>query len=336
MTVAPAAAPVRIAVLGTSAIARSFVEAAGHVPQIAPTVVLSRAQETADAFAAEAASLGTTMAARCDRLAVLADPEVDAVYIASPTTCHEADVLEALDAGKHVLCEKPLALSLASFDRMHDRAREQGLVLMEAARAVHDPAWALIAEALPDLGRIWHARFEMCQYSSRYDAVRAGEHRRAFDPAFGHSALSDIGIYTVLPAVQLFGAPERSVSTSQRLESGFDASGAVLLTYPTLSVLCRYSKVNATTTGSTIEGEDATLRIDSVSEPGRIEIERRDGTRETLLDQAPRSVAQSMVHELADFARVVADGAVEHPFARISRDAVAVMERAYSEGTAAS
>ena len=328
---------VRCAVLGTSAIGSSFCEAASHVPGLDAVAVLSRDQARAEEFAAGVPG----MRAFSDRDALLADPAIDAVYIASPTTRHEVDVLEVLDAGKHVLVEKPIALSLEALDRMEARARERGLVLMEAARAVHDPAFGIIAEALPRLGRLWHARFEKCQYSSRYDAVRAGEHRRAFDPDFGHSALSDIGVYTVLPAIQLFGEPDASWSTSQRLAlpdgRAFDGSGLMVLEYADsavaggpLSVACRYSKVTATGVPSVIEGEDAVLEIDAIAEPGRIVLRPRDGGAEVLLDRPQPSVAESMRHEIADFAALVEAGEAQHRFARISRGAVGVMERAYA------
>ena len=141
--------PIRWAVLGPGRIARSFAAGLREAPGAELVAVASRDRARAETFAAE---FGAVRAH--DRYADLAaDPEVDAVYAGTPHALHHDHTLLCLEAGKHVLCEKPLALGAAQGERMVASARAIGAVRAVVAdfgfRAAPDPASRLVA---PELG----------------------------------------------------------------------------------------------------------------------------------------------------------------------------------------
>lgn len=124
--------------------------------------------------------------------ALLSDPEVDAVYIALPNDQHVAWTLRALAAGKHVLCEKPMALVASDIDRVADAAARAGRLALEAMMAPHHPQWTRVRALLADgaVGRLHHIDGVFT-----YEAPPPGNYR--LSPAAGGGALRDVGVYPV-------------------------------------------------------------------------------------------------------------------------------------------
>ncbi len=133
--------------------------------------------------------------------AVLADDEVEAVYVALPNSLHRRYVEAALQAGRHVLCEKPLAVSAADAEAMVAAAHTAGRVLLEAYMTPHHPRSRAIAAAARS-GELGEPRFAHTAFTFRMD--RAGNHR--WDPAMGGGALLDVGIYCLAPILGLAGS----------------------------------------------------------------------------------------------------------------------------------
>ena len=122
---------VRFGIVGTGRISDWVMKGAQQDSRIKVTAVCSRSVESAEAFVkrhplAEGAKIYTAVED------MAADPEVDAIYIGTPNQTHCEYTLKCLDAGKHVLCEKPLAINACEGRRMVEKAREKGLLLMEA------------------------------------------------------------------------------------------------------------------------------------------------------------------------------------------------------------
>lgn len=234
----------------------------------------------------------------------LASDAFDAVYIASPNYAHEEHTVRALRAGKHVLCEKPLAPSLAGATRMMAVAKECNRTLMEAMRPHHDHLWKTVRAWLADIGRVRGAHLDYCQYSSRYDAYLAGKHTNAFDPALSNAAMLDIGIYPFAMAVTLFGAPTGVCGKSVMLPSGFEGAGEAVLDYGTHTVSVSYSKIADSAAPSVILGEKGAIRIDKVGGPTRVELVLRGG--KTVAKERSDAPAPDNMHEevraFADFA----------------------------------
>jgi predicted dehydrogenase len=120
--------PLRIGILGAANIARQFTHAVRNSPHVTVVAVASRAAQTATAFAS-ACGIAT---AHGSYEALLANPQVDIVYIPLPNSVHAQWAIKAAQAGKHVLCEKPLAMNLAEATAMFDAARQHGVMLLEA------------------------------------------------------------------------------------------------------------------------------------------------------------------------------------------------------------
>lgn len=163
-----------------------------------------------------------------DYESLMRDPEVDVVYIATPHSRHCEDTLRCLEHGKHVLCEKPMAVNEGQVARMQEAARVRGRFLMEALWTAFFPA---MEAALAELraGRIGTPRLLTADFS--YKAT-AGPESRLFNPALAGGALLDIGVYTVALADMVFGREPESIHTAWTpAKTGVDESAAMILDY---------------------------------------------------------------------------------------------------------
>ena len=167
-----------------------------------------------------------------DYASVLADPQVDVVYIALINSVHYTYAMQALQAGKHAILEKPASLCYRELLSLADEARRRKLMLFEAVTLLHLPAFHLLrTELLPLLGTLRHVECNYSQRSSRYDAYLRGEVLPAFDPAAGGGALMDINIYNLHFAIALLGQPHSAHYYAHRGFNGVDLSGSVVLEY---------------------------------------------------------------------------------------------------------
>ncbi|NLT29270.1 MAG: Gfo/Idh/MocA family oxidoreductase [Propionibacterium sp.] len=314
----------RLAVIGTGFVSDWMVEACRTLGTIVPVAVYSRSAERG----AEFAGRHGIERVHTDLDEMLARDDLEVVYIASPMKLHAEQSMRALRAGKHVLCEKTLGVNLAEFDAIVAAAVDTNRVVVEEVRPMFDPAWELIAARLGDLGTIRRAAFEMCQYSSRYDAFRRGEVLNAFDPGLANAALLDIGVYCLHPALRLFGEPQRVQTTSIRLANGFDGAGTIVLDYPGHYTELSYSKISHSVRPSVIEGEDASMLIDAMSAPTSVVIEYRDGRREVLVDEESTGPAHKFEYAVDGFVELVLAGRIQHERLAVSRLAMQVIDRA--------
>ena len=147
--------------------------------------------------------------------ALLADPEVDAVYIALPNALHYEWTMRALAAGKHVLCEKPFSRRPAEVERAFDAADAAGLVLMEAYMWRHNPQTRRLVELLPELGGLQTIRATFCFVLTNRDDVR-------LDPALGGGSLLDVGCSCVSAERLLAGSDPERVFGESVTEGGVD------------------------------------------------------------------------------------------------------------------
>ena len=257
----------KFGIIGTNFISSDFCEAALLVPEVELYAVYSRKQATGDAFARKHG-----ISRVYTNYDAFLDCGLDAVYVASPNFIHCGQTLKALDQGKHVLCEKIMAVNEKEVQSMIDCAREKGRILLEAMRPDFDPAYELIEQTLPRLGRLSRATFEFCQYSSRYDRYLEGELPNAFNPGLCNAAVMDIGVYCIHSLVRLFGMPKQIKSCSTKLANGFEGSGAVLMQYDNMVAEAIYSKTAVSVTPSVIQGEKGSLLMDYVSRPETLEL----------------------------------------------------------------
>lgn len=311
----------RFGIIGTNVISDAFVRACRATGGRAePVAVHSRGRARAEEFAARHG-----LAVAVDTLDALFDA-VDAVYVASPIGAHREQALAAIAAGRHVLVEKTMGTNAGEVVEILEAAEAAGVVALEAVRNVHAPTHGLIRDVLGELGELRYARLEKLQYSSRYDAFRAGEVLNAFDPGLGNSALADIGIYCLQPALDLFGAPRNLGGASVFLDNGFEAGGSLYLDHGSLVVDLAWSKIARGLGPSVITGEDASLTFDDPADLTRIVLHPRTGSERVLWEGATTSPADTMHHEIADFCDLVAAGAMDPRWSALSVNARAIMD----------
>lgn len=214
---------IRWGILGTGSIAGQFARGLAALDDAKLVAVGSR---TAAAAAGFAQRVGAERAH--GSYAELAhDPQVDAIYIATPHPLHHANTLLCLGAGKAVLCEKPFAINAGEAAAMIDAARARGLFLMEAMWTRFLPHMLRLRELLA-AGVIGELRMLQADFGFR---AEFNPHSRLFDPALGGGALLDVGIYPVSLASMLFGAPERVTGLAHLGSTGVDEQSAMLLGY---------------------------------------------------------------------------------------------------------
>ena len=155
---------------------------------------------------------------------------VDAVYIAVPNLQHVRYARIALDAGKHVIVEKPMAPTAAQTEELAALARHKKVFLFEAMTTQYLENYGKIRELLPRIGTVKLVQCSFSQYSSRYDAFCKGETPPVFDPACAGGALMDLGVYNVSYIVGLFGEPNQ-VHYTANVERGIDTSGILTMDY---------------------------------------------------------------------------------------------------------
>jgi predicted dehydrogenase len=181
----------RFAVLGTGNIARQFAGSFRTSRRCVVSAVGSRTVEAARGFVE---GQGLAGAAACGSYAeAIERDDVDAVYVSMPNSMHAEWTIRALEAGKHVLCEKPIAMSEAEARLMFAAAKRSGKLLVEAFMYVSHPLTNAYVAAVREgkIGRLRHVRTSFCYRTNKIDGnVR-------FDDSLGGGAIMDIGCYCV-------------------------------------------------------------------------------------------------------------------------------------------
>lgn len=295
---------IKFGIIGTNWITEAFIDAAREVEDFALTAVYSRSEETGAAFAAK----HQIAAVFTDVAEMAASGQIDAVYIASPNSFHAAHAITCMKHGVHVLCEKPVASNAHEMRQMIAAAKENGVLLMEAMKSTFLPGFQAVQENLDKLGEVRRYFASYCQYSSRYDAYKAGTVLNAFNPVFSNGALMDLGIYCLYPLVALFGKPDVIKATGVMLESGVDGEGSIVLQYASMDAVIMYSKITHSSLPSEIQGESGSIVIDKISEAGKVEVQYRNGTTE---DISKPTNPKSMYYEAKEFMELINAGRTE-------------------------
>ncbi len=216
-------AAIRWGIMATGKIARSFARDLASVPDAELVAVGSRSEASARSFTDEHGGRphGTYAA-------LVADPEVEVVYIASPHSHHLEHARLALEAGKHVLCEKPLTLTVADAEAMFALAERHDRFLMEAMWTACHPVMLAVQEGLRSgrFGRPRHLHAELGF------VVGDGASPRLLDPALGAGALLDMGIYPLTVAHLLLGEAESLTARADLSDAGIDLDVAIVGRYP--------------------------------------------------------------------------------------------------------
>ena len=246
----------RWGILGPGGIARAFTSDL-RTAGLDVAAVGSRRRETAEAFAAE---FGIPHA-HGSYEELVADPDVDIVYIATPHPMHAANALLALEAGKHVLVEKPFTLNAAEAAAVRDAAAERGLLAMEAMWTRYLPHMVRIRE-LVESGALGEIRAVTADHTQLLPSDPA---HRINALELGGGALLDLGIYPVSFAWDILGEPLSIAAAARIGDAGSDTEVATIMTHASgaLSTSISASRGAGPNT-ATIIGTEARIDIDSV------------------------------------------------------------------------
>lgn len=224
----------RWGLMGCGGIAESFARDLKHSRKGELVAVGSRSRRRAGAFAR------AHQAARAHGAyeALVQDAEVDVIYVASPHPWHLEHALLAIEAGKHVLCEKPMALNARQARRMIQAAKKHGVFLMEAMWTRFFPAMARLRRWLAEdrIGRVLAVQAD-------FGIQRPLDpQHRLFNPGLGGGALLDLGIYPVSLASMVLGRPPESIKSQVHFcNTGVDDQSSLLFHYGdgvTASLFC--------------------------------------------------------------------------------------------------
>ncbi len=211
-------------ILGLGKIAHKFTQDLLLVPGNQLAAVGSRDAETAAAFARQYGA----RQAYGNYEALLADPAVEIIYVATPHDSHAQWSIAALEAGKHVLCEKPLAVNRKQVDAMLEAARRNNRFLMEGLWSRFNPSIQQSLKLIEQetIGPVNYFNIDFNFYSD------APVESRVFNPELAGGALLDIGIYPVFLAYLLWGKPEQILASARFHDSGADAQTSIIFRYP--------------------------------------------------------------------------------------------------------
>lgn len=281
---------IRWGILGAAKIAREFVAPALHKSTRGEVAaVASRGEDRARALAAPYGARVFT-----DYDAMLADPEIDAVYIPLHNSAHAEWTRRSLEAGKHVLCEKPIALSADEIDALIEARDRAGLFAAEGFMVTHHPQWRCVKQLLEDgaIGRLRHVQGAFSFFNPDPDNVRNQE-------GLGGGALRDIGVYPCVTTRFATGAEPESVTASIDWDRGIDATARVAAAFPDFTMDFYVSMRLGKRQMMTFHGEEGWITLHApfnadVYGPVIVEIrDARDETRRERFDRAEQYLLQA-------------------------------------------
>ncbi len=296
--------PLRVGILGAANIARSFVAGVRPSERVTVSAVASRDPDKARAFAREfaiARHFGSYEA-------LLADREIDAVYIPLPNSLHAEWSIRAAGAGKHVLCEKPLSATAGEARAMFDAARQHGVHLVEGYPYRAQPQTLKLRELL-EAGVIGDVRLIQASFGF---TLGAGENIR-LSPQLAGGALMDIGTYPVSLVRMIAKARPSRVHAVAEWSGGVDRALAATLQFESglfAQITCNFSTClhrQALIAGS--NGVIQTTYLNHTSTLPQAVLQLRVGTDRNAVDSTVQtSPVNGFLAEAEAFERLVREG----------------------------
>ena len=304
---------IRWGIIGTGLISSAFAADLEFTDSGTVAAVGSRRQATAEEFGER---FGVPN--RHDSYeALVADPDVDVVYVGTPHPMHHEDAMLALRAGKHVLVEKPFTMNAPEAEDLVAEARERGLFLMEAMWTRFLPHIAAIRRLLAEgtLGEIVTVTADHGQWFAEDPAFRL------FAPELGGGALLDLGIYPVSFASFVLGEPERVTAIADPAFTGVDAQTSILLGYPSGAHAVLTCTLRAKSpTRAAIVGTEGRIELEGdFYAPGAFEVWSRGELQRVEIPHEG-----GLRYEADEVARCLEEGLLESPLMPLD-ETVAIM-----------
>ncbi|OOY14490.1 Gfo/Idh/MocA family oxidoreductase [Thioclava sp. DLFJ4-1] len=299
----PMQAPaIRWGLLGTGWIAQQFVRSAtAHTQQIF-SAVGSRNLDSARRFA-DAEGVPRAHGSYED---LVNDPDVDVIYVATPHNFHHEHVLLALNAGKHVLVEKPMGLNHAQASEMVSLARDKGLFFAEALWSYFLPKFDVIAQLLDDgvLGEISATYTDFGEYLP--------PDHRLFDARLAGGPLLDLGTYPVSLITRMMGAPDDIAGFGIDDPAGVNGQIALAMRHKTGLSTLGTTPYGFTPTNAAVVGRQATLRFTTeVYLPGGFSLHNQANDSVLTYEERTGRHFEGLFWEAAEVARCISKGQTE-------------------------
>ena len=298
--------PLQIAILSTSRIVEEFLAHIGEIPEVSVRALCCRPQSRAKADA-WAAQYGIP-AVYTDEDACYAAGGFDAVYIGTANHLHYVAAKRALNAGYHVILEKPFTGTAAEARELYALADAKGLMLFEAITIPYLPQFAFLQQEFAKIGPVSGASAVFCSHSRLYDDYCHGIIHPVFDPAMQGGALGDMNVYCLHLLTGLLGAPDAAEYRPVRGANGVDVSGLALLDYGRFTATALAAKDSNSLNGMVLQGPGGIVAVEgnpnslpavySLLGAQREDCARTDG---------PAAARFRMAYEFAEFARIIAE-----------------------------
>ena len=292
-------------ILGTGGIARAFARDLSFLNNHIVSAVGSRSKESADEFAIEFP--GCTAHGSYEEL--VNDPNIDAIYVATPHPMHVSNTVLALNAGKPVLCEKPFAVNASQAREMIEASIENNVALLEAMWTRFLPHIHQIRKIIASgiLGEIISVTADHGQRLADQGIARMVE------PTLAGGALLDLGIYPVSFAHLVLGVPNKVQAEAVMTDKGVDASTSILFTYSSgAQAILSTTMIAQTPCRAVISGVNGWLEIDrTFYNPAAMRVHLYDGT----VTEYPNNYQGHGLREQAiEFEKIVRSGKYESEF----------------------
>jgi predicted dehydrogenase len=241
---------------------------------------------------------------------LVADPEIDIVYIASLNSDHRDHALLAIAAGKHVLIEKPIALNLAEANEIVAAARAAGVFATEAMWSRYLPQTSVIRQVL-DAGTIGDVKLVTVDLGWHNDYNPAS---RIFDPTLGGGAMLDAGVYSLWFSHFVLGAPTSLLATGSLAPTGVDAQAVAAIDTAAGAQAAISTSVLVSSPGiATVRGTAGTVRTSgSFVFPSGVDLSVGDETV-SWSDDSGLASRDGLAWQTSAIARYVSDGLTDSP-----------------------
>jgi predicted dehydrogenase len=287
--------------IGFGRIARKFLESLSTVQGQTPYAFASRSNATALQKEFPKVKVYDTYEA------LLADPKVDVVYISTTHNFHCQNTIDALLAGKHVLCEKPMGISSSEIIKMTDAANKSGKFLMEAMWMRFLPAYRE-AMSRAKSGEIGKIKYVTANFGFR-SIDKLTKEGRLLNPDLAGGALFDVGVYPLTLAADLFGwQPETFVANAIKTDTGVDETIQIQLDFGGNRFAQLFGSISLITSKEAyIYGEEGFIKLPLFWKANSFSIHKGE---ETELIELPFK-STGYVHEIEEVIHCIKNGKIE-------------------------
>jgi len=288
-------------IIGAGKIATKFATDLNTVPDSKLYAIASRNIEKAKVFGQEFSA----DIAYGSYKELASDPNIDAIYIATPHSFHKAHTLLGLNHNKPVLCEKPFAMNLVEVEEMIRLSKQNNTLLMEAMWTSFLPHFQYVLELIKNnhFGDVLKLEADFGFHPLH------NETSRVFDKTIGGGSLLDIGIYPVFTALSSLGKPNSIEAKAEFFSSGADSKCEIICHYDTAKAILKSTLLEETKTEAVFHCEHGTITINSrFHEPSSVKLTDRNGNSE-LKTFDYKTIGYS--YEIEHFNQLIRDGKTE-------------------------